>query len=173
MLATWAKAKMSGDNDGRYDYWQYQRKARVTNKEISGYNYGINEFGIKSHSYANFPLKHWVDWSPPTGGRDGDCNSVPFQVKVEYLGASGGLTFNDCDRYTTAIRNDAPGDMSVNWNAPLLRKVTGPRESGFAWIASRPQGETSYVNDYQYVRFYEAFSEDFDFCESSNSTKDC
>ncbi|MEH1057063.1 hypothetical protein V6U89_17910 [Micromonospora sp. CPCC 206171] len=173
MLATWSKSKMTGEKDRKYDYWSYQRKARVTTKNITGPDYGIKYFGIKSFPSTSTPLHHWVDWSPATGNHKGDCNSTPLSLSLSYLGASSGVSFLDCDRYSVAIANSSPGDMSFNWDPGLVGKPKGTREGAFNWIAARAQGGKFTANDFQKVAFYHGFTEDTKDCASTNQSANC
>lgn len=174
MLATWSKSKMTGETNGSYDYWSYQRKARVTTKDLSlSPDYAIRYFGIKSYPFSSTPLHHWVDWSPATGTRTGDCNSTPLNLSLSYLGASTSISFIDCDRYNVAIANSNPGDMSFNWDKGWAGLPKGTREGAFNWIAARTQGGSFFANDFQRVGFYEAFSEDLKECSSTNAGANC
>ncbi|NLU78029.1 hypothetical protein HCA58_06405 [Micromonospora sp. HNM0581] len=173
MLATWSKSKMTGESDGSYDYWAYQRKARVTPYDISGPNYGVSSFGIKSYASTSTPLHHWVDWAPATGSRKGDCNSTPLNLSVSYLGASAGISFLDCDNYSVSIANSSPGDMSFNWGSGVTAKPSATREGAFNWIAARTQGGSFYANDFQRVSFYSGFYENTESCASTNSNASC
>lgn len=182
MLATWAKSKMSDDKSSTYDYWQYQRKARVAPREISGLNWLVREFGIKSYPSSSNPMHHWVDWAPSATKHTGDCNSSPTTLEVSYLGVAASTSFQDCDNYTGYMRNDKPGDFSVNWNPPWNKAGQGAsRETAFEWIAARKQPSTSAaqkkltVNDYQYFRMVSPWVGvlQIKLCQSTNTALNC
>lgn len=182
MLATWAKARMTGDDDSTYDYWQYQRKAKVESYDVPGLNWFIHEFGIKSYPAAANPLHHWVDWAPSIGAHDGDCNGKPVTIEVGFEGAVASTSFQDCDTYTAYMRNNSPGDFSVNWNPPWNSPAgrKDPRETAFTWIAARKQPSTTAaqkkmtVMDYQYFRMAEPkFGNTIWTCQSTNGGINC
>ena len=177
MLATWAKAKVSGDGDSKKDYWEYLRKARVSTKDIRGIDYRIAGFGIKSYPKVYSMLRNWLEWQPSTGAHRGDCNNQPITVTAGFRGV-GGLeySFQDCDKYTAYMLDDRPGDFSVGWSQGKL-PTSGPRETAFAWSAGGPQGKGVTIMDYQWVKFKEGFATDGSPytipCESTNANKTC
>lgn len=182
MLATWAKSKVADDRNGTYDYWQYQRKARVAPREITGLNWIVREFGIKSYPDSANPLHHWVDWAPSATKHTGDCNGSPVQLEVSYLGVAASTSFQDCDSYTGYMRNESPGDFSVNWNPPWNKAgVTSSRETAFEWIGARRQPSTAAaqkkmkVNDYQYFRMASPWVGILQIktCQSTNVSLNC
>jgi len=186
MLATWAKAKLGDDGSSTYDYWQYMRKGKVVSKDITGPNWVIKEFGIKSYPASSNPAHHWVDWEPRIGEHSGDCKGSPVQLEVEYGGAAIATSFQDCDKYTAYMLDDKPGDFSVNWNPGFFAKwwgyafgVTDPREIAFNWLVARKQPGTAAargkftVNDYQYFRMQSQLTGSTDTCDSTNTGTDC
>jgi hypothetical protein len=157
------------------------RKARVSSRAIpDAPDWWINEFGIKSYPASSNPLKSWMDWAPDTGKNGGACKTVDISVSALSVGIGG--SFQACERVVPYIRNEAPGDMSVNWDPGTIKAgVQGSRETAFNWIAQRKQPSTTAarekmtVNDYQYFRMHSPILGPIvkQLCESTNADRTC
>jgi len=171
LLATWAKERSNETSDTQNDYWSYQRKGKATAYDISGPNFGLDDFGIKSYpNSAGKPYIYaWKDWAPSTGTWSGNCDQFPVSLPLSYGGATTTISYSDCDHYRSDIASSSPGDMSVNWDNGLTYPF-GPREAAFNWIIVAKQSFYLSFNDYQQINFWNPTTEQGAGCGSTNNS---
>lgn len=166
MLALWYMEKMTDDLDPNYDYWSYQRKGVARPFDITGPDYSVDYVQMDGNPAENTQelIDHWVDWKPAMGKFTGDCDKLPIDLTLSYLGASTSISFKDCDKYNAVMFLDPPGTYHMELNTALV-KDDQPREMAFNLIEASLQNPWVFVyREFQAVRFWSNFYEGGVYC---------